>query len=236
MFEVGGQYANRKGSYTVLDKGADKMTVRYEDGTEAELRIGIQERIWENIKADVESSNSTRQRRSAAPTVQHFIKAVGAITDENLTPTIIRALATPSSRQAPPINIGDRFIYYSIKSKAFFAVATVTDEPQEMDAKNFVELEFEENRVNVFPIDIDAFAVNHQQAVWLDSVELESQPKFKTMLDDPETYLPISEDDFELLAEALTEYVEDSVELEDEDDLDDEDDELDDDLDDDLDI
>lgn len=236
MFEVGGQYANRKGSYTVLSLSSDKMTVRYEDGSEAELRIAIQERIWENIKADVESSNAIRDRR-AASNVQHFIKAVGAITDENLTPTIIRALATPSSKAAPPINIGDRFIYYSVKSKSFFAVATVTDDPQEMAAKDFVELEFDDDRVNVFPIDIDAFAVNHQQAVWLDSVELESQPKFKTMLDDPETYLPISEDDFELLAEALTEYVEDSVELEDEEDLDlDDEEELSDDLDDDLDI
>ena len=56
------------------------------------------------------------------------------------------------------------------------------------------------------------------QALWLDSVELESQPKFKDLLIKGEVYLPINEDDFELLAESLTEYVE--AEEDDEDDID----------------
>ena len=54
MFEVGGEYANRNGKYKVLEINDPKMTVEYEDGTTAELRMNIQERIWENIQAEKE--------------------------------------------------------------------------------------------------------------------------------------------------------------------------------------
>lgn len=227
MFEVNGTYANRKGNYTVLSIGPEKMKVRYEDGTEAELKIGVQERIWENIRAEMEAASASRARRKSGSNNQHFIKTIASITDGDLNPAALRALVTPSRKSAPEIKSGDRFIYYGIDAKAFFAVGTITGDPKEVKAKDYAERTFEEEYINVFPIDLDAYALTLAQAVWLDSVELESQPNFKNLLDDEETYLKISEDDFELLAELLTEFVEEDIdEDEDEDDID-----LDDDLD-----
>ena len=43
-------------------------------------------------------------------------------------------------------------------------------------------------------------------------MELESQPRFKRLRLEAEAYYPINEDDFELLAEALTEVAEDEEE------------------------
>ena len=60
LFEVNGKYANRIGQYTVLSIGPSKMKVRYDDGTETELSIGIQERIWENIVAEREAASTSR--------------------------------------------------------------------------------------------------------------------------------------------------------------------------------
>lgn len=228
MFEVNGTYVNRKGKYTVLSMGPDRMKVRYEDGSEAELRIAVQERIWENIRADVEASSSSRRKRATNDHTQFFIKTIPAIGDSDLNPKGIRALVTPTSSKAPDINVGDRFLYYALDTKSFFAVATTTAEPRIASIKEFAELVFDEDKVRVFPIDLDAFATVLSQAVWLDSVELESQPKFKELLVKPETYLKISEDDFELVAEMLTEFVEDD---DGDDNIDDEDElELDDDL------
>ena len=65
MFEVNGVYANRKGRYTVLAVNPPKMRVRYDDGTEAELRIDMQARIWENISAEFEAQEASRQARAA---------------------------------------------------------------------------------------------------------------------------------------------------------------------------
>ena len=60
----------------------------------------------------------------------------------------------------------------------------------------------------------------------IDSIELESIPDFGQTRVEPGAFYKISEDDFELLAEALTEITE--VEEEDLDDLDDFDDDVDD--------
>ena len=49
MFELNGVYRNRTGEYTVLAMKGTHMTVRYTDGSEAELNTNIQARIWENI-------------------------------------------------------------------------------------------------------------------------------------------------------------------------------------------
>ncbi len=63
MFEVNGSYANRKGRYTVLEVNPPRMLVRYEDGSEAELNMDIQERIWQNIAAEIEARESSRAAR-----------------------------------------------------------------------------------------------------------------------------------------------------------------------------
>ena len=55
MFELNGVYRNRIGEYTVLALNGPRMTVRYADGSEAELNVNIQARIWENIVAEQEA-------------------------------------------------------------------------------------------------------------------------------------------------------------------------------------
>jgi hypothetical protein len=232
LFELNGNYANRKGKYTVLGIGREKMQVLYEDGTEAELKMSVQERIWENIKAEIEAETASRARRRSATNAQHFIKSIASIGDAELNPVSIRTLVTPTSSRAPEIKIGDRFIYYACDARAFFAVATITGDPREAKSKEYAELQFNEELIKVYPIDIDAYAISLAQAVWLDSVELESQPKFRDLLNEKEDYLRISEDDFELMAELLTEFVEE-IELEDEEE--EEEDEDDNDIDEDLD-
>jgi hypothetical protein len=62
-FEVNGTYANRIGQYTVLAVNPPKMKVRYEDGSEAELNMAIQARIWENIEAEMEAKQASRMAR-----------------------------------------------------------------------------------------------------------------------------------------------------------------------------
>jgi hypothetical protein len=54
-----------------------------------------------------------------------------------------------------------------------------------------------------------------ENAVTVDSVEFESQSNIKKLLGNSEEYVPITEDEFELLAELLTEVSEE----EDDDDL-----------------
>lgn len=211
MFEVGGQYANRIGDYTVVEISGNKMLVRYEDGSEASLNMQIQERIWENIQADVEAKSSrTRKRKTKGSKVKHYIKSIGVFNNEDLNAATIRATVTLAGPSAPEINSGDRFVYYSISSRAFFAVATITGSPKTGSGKDYIDMGFrKKDKIRIYPIDIDAYALKMSQALWLDSTELESQPKYKEILAEGEVYLAITEDDFELLAEALTEFVED---------------------------
>ena len=63
-----------------------------------------------------------------------------------------------------------------------------------------------------YPIDIDAHSDNEDYTVALDSVELESLPNFKDLLRRASNYFTINEDDFELLAELLTEVSEEDEE------------------------
>jgi hypothetical protein len=67
MFEINGVYANRKGEYTVIALNPPRMTVRYADGTEADLKIEMQERIWENIRVEYEAAQAKKVSRRAAP-------------------------------------------------------------------------------------------------------------------------------------------------------------------------
>ncbi len=51
-FEVGKQYRNHKGTYTVLQLDGDTMILRYADGTKAKESATFQARIWANIQDD----------------------------------------------------------------------------------------------------------------------------------------------------------------------------------------
>jgi hypothetical protein len=68
MFEINGVYANRKGEYTVIALNPPKMTVRYNDGSEVELKIEMQERIWENIRVEYEAKQAKKVSRQRRPT------------------------------------------------------------------------------------------------------------------------------------------------------------------------
>ena len=220
MFEVGGTYENRNGQYEVIEIDADRMTVKYKDGSESSLKMGIQERIWLNIIAEREAENSrSKKKKTKISKANHFIKSIESIAEGLLNPADIATAVTPTSpTKAPAIVSGDRFIYYSILEKGFFAVATITGDPKKAKASDYADLNFDEKRIHIYPIDIDAFANAYDKMILADGFELESQSDYRDKLTEGEMYLSISEDDFELLAEALTEF----VEVEDEDDTEDE--------------
>lgn len=230
MFEVNGEYANRRGTYTVLAIDGPIMSVRYADGTSADLKINIQERIWENIVAEQEelaakSSSRKRKRKSTSVSnVGHYIKVVSIPPGEEL---VFPGWEARVIMVAEDNNIksGDRLITYAQEAQVFFAVATVTGEVFTADPKKYTFV-IDTDKVGFCPIDIDADTGDLENGVPLDSIELESCPDFSKKSALPESFCPISEDDFELLAEAITEVTEFIEEvILDEEDFDDEEDE-----------
>lgn len=212
MFEVNGVYVNRKGKYTVLAINPPKMSVRYEDGTYAELNIGIQERIWENIVAEQEARAASRlaraNRQGLAQNTQFFIKVVSMpAPGELLFPGWHERVVLARDEEVEQIKSGDRLIYYALENQVFFAVATITGPAIEASPKDYF-FNLDSELAHFFPVDVDAAAFNLATAVPLDSVELESQPNFGKLKLAPESYVKINEDDFELLAELLTEITE----------------------------
>jgi hypothetical protein len=228
MFEVDGEYANRKGTYKVLSIDDPVMMVRYADGTSAELKIGIQERIWENIVAEEELQDrrvSTKAKKESLPTsARHFVKVVNVLPGEELAfpGWEERVVMAPTEDVAKQIRKGDRLIYISQDALAFFAVATVTGEPFTANPKKYT-FTIPESKATFFEIDIDADTRKIENGVAFDSVELENCPDFSSSPVAVETFCPISEDDFELLSEILAEISEET----DEEDIDDEDDDFD---------
>ncbi len=224
-FEVGQQYANRKGRYTVVDLNEPRMTVEYEDGSTAELNIAIQHRIWENIVAEEELRSSRARkasgRKAAGKANQFFIRPANALKAEELSVKGWKEHITVEQAPGVKLALGDRLIYYSIENQMFFAVATVTAEPAEPTRRDHPPDSHADDPVLLFPLDIDAQAPNIDDAVSIEGVEFESHPNIKQVLGTMEQYVPITEDEFELLAELLTEVSEE----EDDDDLVDDDEE-----------
>jgi hypothetical protein len=231
MFEVNGEYANRIGKYKVLSIDGQTMSVRYEDGMEATLKIHIQERIWENIVAEQEPKTRRVPRgpkKGSVAGARHYIKVLNVSPGEELAfpGWEERVVMVPPQEGGPEIQKGDRLIYFSQEAMTFFAVATVTGEPFTADPKKYtytVPL----SQATFFQIDIDADTGSLEKGVTLDSVEMESCPDFNGSPVAVESFCPITEDDFELLAELLAEISEDDEDaLDDEDeDFEDEDDE-----------
>jgi len=228
MFEENGVYANRKGKYTVLEVNPPKMRVRYDDGSEAELNMNVQARIWENIAAEMEAQEakrSARAARQAGIVNQHFLKTISLPdTDDHTFPGWPeRVLMASTPEDVETVKKGDRIIVYLIEPQVFFAVATITSDPFEDNPKDYF-FNSDQQQAYFFSIDIDAEAHSLKQAVSIDSVELESYPNLMKMRLQPESFLKMSEDDFELLAELLTEVSEDEEEeLEDEEEYEEED-------------
>jgi hypothetical protein len=116
-----------------------------------------------------------------------------------------------------PIKKGDRLIYYAQEVQKFFAVATVTGEPFTADPKKYTFV-LDSEKADFCQIDIDADTGKLESGVGLDTIELESCPEFGSDDIEPEMFCPVSEDDFELLAEALTEVTELEEDIVDDDD------------------
>ena len=223
-FELNGRYANRKGHYTVLELNPPKMTVRYDDGSEAQLNIAIQERIWENIAAEIEAQESSRaaraERKKQHGDMKFYVKSLSMIAQEEISAPGWRDKVTMVAEPGPKLLPGSRVIYYAIENKAFFAVATVTGEANNSPPKGFFYPAKDPSDFTFYPIDMDVIISNLKMSVPDHTVELESAPSYKSQLVVPETYIEINEDDFELLAELLTEIIE---EEDDDEDLDNED-------------
>ncbi|MFO7538370.1 MAG: EVE domain-containing protein [Chloroflexota bacterium] len=211
-FEVNGTYANRIGQYKVLALNPPKMTVRYQDGSEAELNIAIQARIWENIEAEMEAKQASRMaRQQRGINVNHYVKAVTVMADGDPTfPGWAERVVAVTAGEEEPIKQGDRIIYYGVDTKTFFAVATITGDGYTADPKEYF-YKTDASSWHFFPVDVDATAIGPEDGIPVESVEMESQPQFRKLKLTPESYLKINEDDFELLAEWLTELSEEEV-------------------------
>jgi len=210
MFEVNQTYANRKGKYTVLEVNPPKMRVRYEDGTEAELNVDIQTRIWENIQGEEEARAAARtaRRRRRGPDAGYYIKTLSLEDEDDISIPGWRERITVVPVGGPKLKPGDRILYYAVEDRVFFALGTVTGEAQTGVPTGFFYSEEEARALRFYPTDLDEQTYDVRNGVHLDSAELESLPNYRTLLREPDRYLEISEDDFELLAEWLTELTE----------------------------
>ena len=99
MFEINGVYANRKGEYTVLEITPPKMHVRFKDGSEADLKIDLQERIWANIAAEYEAQAAKEKARRPKSIDAHYYIKVISIPDEieNYCDFLQKTIRQPSS-------------------------------------------------------------------------------------------------------------------------------------------
>lgn len=220
MFEVNATYANRIGNYKVLSINPPKMHVRYEDGTEAHLNMQRQERIWENIAAELEAQEAKKSTRATRglSTEQHFIQCISLPDVEELTfpgwPE--KVLIVRRAEDVEMVKKGDRVIIYLIELQRFYAVVTITNDGVQKNPKDYF-YNIDEDKALFYAVDIDAEAQPAETAVSIDNVELESYPKLAKMRLEPDAYLKVSEDDFELLAELLTEVTEEDNDTDDDD-------------------
>lgn len=221
MFEVNGIYANRKGEYQVLAINPPKMRVRFlEGGSEANLRIELQVRIWENIVVEQEAQADSQppqiSKPLAASSVNHYIKVISVpvVGEMSFSGWLERVVMASLSAEGSKLNEGDRLIFYALETKTFFAVTTLVGESITANPKEYFFTVHAET-AQFFAFDIDATSGKLDNGAYIDAVELESQPNFKRLTLQAEAFLRISEDDFELLADALTEAVEDAEEEDD---------------------
>jgi hypothetical protein len=208
VFEIGQEYANRKGNYTILEINDPKMTVEYEDGTTADLSISIQQRIWENIVTEQEAElarSSTKRKKRAKTKTRYYIKPTSMTTVEELSTSSKQVGLPASGRWLATIRRGDRLIYYAQENHVFFAVVTITGPATKPKGRG----KKKKSSVLFFPLDVDSYVKDLEKALSASTVELESQPKFVEILATGDDYLKITEDEFELLAEMLTEVTED---------------------------
>lgn len=203
MFEVDGRYANRSGYYTVLSINPPKMTVRYDDGKIADLRINIQERIWENLQAELAKAEmvSSSANGGSTTSTRFYIKSIPAIADDDLMSENVKDFLAIFDEKDSNENPGDRFIFLAYEQGIIFAVATINGESIKLKGAAYND----RTGVRIFPIDIDSYVKRVESGLSIEDVELESQPDFLRKLSVPDTVLEITEDEFENVAEILGE-------------------------------
>ena len=219
MFEVNGVYANRIGKYTVIDLNPPKMTVRYEDGSEAELRMSLQERIWENIEVEfraaelIRMKNEKKKRAPAGLDNNFYIKIVSVTEGNDLSFAgwSERVVMASLNKEDPKLKAGDRLLLYVLEARTFVAVTTITGKAKRANPSNYF-FKVAAKKMDFFPIDIDAYVTHIDKGYIIESIELESQPTFKDMNLPHQSILEINEDDFELVAEFITEVLEETEE------------------------
>ncbi len=206
VFEINKTYANRNGKYTVLAINGPKMLVRYEDGKEANLRMNMQERIWENILAEQEAAAAKQKKKVSrhGPKVSFYIKTLSISEEADLAIPGLKKRQCIAQLDAN-FQIGDRLVYYAVESKKFFAVATITAEPKKGKARDYLFGENMDGKVHLYPIDVDAHVVTEALAVSIEKVEMESVANPLELLIEADKYHALNEDDFELVAEMVME-------------------------------
>ncbi len=227
MFEVGGKYSNRIGKYTVVEINEPKMTVEYEDGSTAELNMNIQFRIWENIQAEeeIKSIRTSRTKRTIkSEGTKFFIRPVNSLVAEQLGVRAYKEHVLEKSLSKFNISQGDRLIYFSIENEVYYAVATITGKLAKPTARDQLTEQQTDASILLFPVDVDARAFKVESAVPVDGVEYDSYPNIQEMLKNEDTYIPITEDEFEVLAELLTEVTVEEIDDDSEDDDDEDED------------
>ena len=219
MFEEGKRYTNRNGTYTVLAVNGPRMKVRYDDGTEAELNVRLQQRIWDNIVAEQEARQMRRAvRKRSALDARYLIHTVGAPVEELTDPGWAQRVGVKGDL-AQQLRAGDRMLFYAVDSQAFVAAGTITGTvatPKDASSSEH------SSTIAYFSVELDAHAIDVDEAVLLDSADLENEGQLRPLLNRPGSDILIQEDEFEDVAEMLTEHTEiedeeEEVELEDED-------------------
>ena len=195
------------------------MTVRFDGGSTAELNMNIQGRIWENIVAERESQQSrpsSRKKPSVTAAGRFYVRPLTTVKAEELIASGWKQRVAADVAKSMRLNVGDRFIYFVVESQAFFAVATITGSGRKPSKKDLAADSPGVRDSLLFPLDVDASFSNIDTGVTADMVEFESQANMASLLMIPNTFISVTEDEFELLAELLTEVTEDE-EIEDED-------------------
>jgi hypothetical protein len=190
------------------------MTVEFEDGSTAELSINIQRRIWENILVEEEarSSRATRRgRRSKISKNRFYIKPILVLAAEEVINLGKQSKVETTEKSVTKVNPADRLVYYAVDKQVFFAVVTITGPAK----KTKSTLSLKKEAIFQFPVDVDVFAPNLNRAVHASTVDLESLKDIQATLANTAEYVEISEDDFELMAELLTELTEEAEDLDD---------------------
>ncbi len=108
-FEVGETYANRNGSYEVVEIAPPKMTIRYANGRTDVADIAILARIWENLQLPPEVPEEEPRRRTPAKAAAKTTDAPAAKTPAAkpakapAAPRTTRARRQPKAAAAPDL-------------------------------------------------------------------------------------------------------------------------------------